>query len=192
MVEFVRARPWDCTCLTRVETDFVFRDHALLTLALVRIQSYRIRVMTRPITIRPVTAEDAAVVATLLTTLGYSTPVSAVPARLEQVWTEGGVAWLAVDAAGTGQGFLSMAAHTVLHAAGPVALITGLVVRPETRGQGIGRQLVETAKTWAAAHGCVRLLVTSAEHRADAHAFYPACGLAYTGRRFSAALEPAT
>jgi hypothetical protein len=30
------------------------------------------------------------------------------------------------------------------------------------------------------------LSVTSAEHRADAHAFYPRCGLPYTGRRFAA------
>jgi hypothetical protein len=29
------------------------------------------------------------------------------------------------------------------------------------------------------------LLVTSAEHRAAAHAFYPACGMPYTGRRFA-------
>jgi hypothetical protein len=34
--------------------------------------------------------------------------------------------------------------------------------------------------------------VTSGEQRADAHAFYPACGLAYTGRRFATPIEPAT
>ena len=48
--------------------------------------------------------------------------------------------------------------------------------------------LVEAAEGWAVRAGCVRLTVTSAEHRADAHAFYPACGIPYTGRRFARAL----
>jgi len=46
-----------------------------------------------------------------------------------------------------------------------------------SRRRGVGQLLVEAAKRWARDHGCVRLSVTSAERRADAHAFYPACGL---------------
>jgi hypothetical protein len=36
------------------------------------------------------------------------------------------------------------------------------------------------------------LSVTSAEHRADAHQFYPRCGLPYSGRRFTKNLAGAT
>ena len=55
--------------------------------------------------------------------------------------------------------------------------------------RGVGKAFIAAATNWAQKHGCARLSVTSAEHRADAHAFYPACGLPYTGRRFSVLLK---
>jgi GNAT superfamily N-acetyltransferase len=73
-----------------------------------------------------------------------------------------------------------------------VAYITALVTAAAARGRGVGRALVAEAVEWARREGCVRISVTSAEHRADAHAFYPACGLPYTGRRFGTTLEPVT
>ena len=142
--------------------------------------------------VRAATPADAADVATLLADLGYPTEVAAVRPRITRVLDERGAAFLATDAAGRAVGFMSLAVHAVIHAPGPIALITALVVARVARGQGAGRELVATAKAWAAAQGCVRLTVTSGEHRADAHAFYPACGLAYTGRRFATAIEPTT
>jgi len=50
--------------------------------------------------------------------------------------------------------------------------------------------LVAAAMDWARQHRCVRLSVTSAERRSNAHAFYVACGLPYTGRRFTVAIAP--
>ncbi|AHG92785.1 GCN5-related N-acetyltransferase (plasmid) [Gemmatirosa kalamazoonensis] len=140
---------------------------------------------TDSVVVRDVTAADAAAVAALLTELGHPTDEAPLPARLDALRAEGGAAWLALDAAGEPLGLMTIAAHAVLHAAGPVALITALVVTRAARGRGVGRRLVDDAKRWAAARGCVRLTVTSGEQRADAHAFYPACGLAYTGRRFT-------
>jgi GNAT superfamily N-acetyltransferase len=141
---------------------------------------------------RLATPADAEAVAALLTERGHPTDGADVPPRLARVLVEGGAAYLATDATGSALGFMSLAAHAVIHAPGPVALITALVTTRAARGRGVGRRLVATAKSWAAERGCVRLTVTSGEHRADAHAFYPACGLAYTGRRFTAAIEPAT
>jgi GNAT superfamily N-acetyltransferase len=132
---------------------------------------------------------DAAAIVPLLAELGYTVDAGAVPSRLEAIRGEGGIALVAVDGEAT-LGLIAVAAHAVLHAAGPVGLITALVVSSNARGRGVGRQLVERAKSWAADRGCVRLTVTSAEKRADAHAFYPACGLPYTGRRFAVAIEP--
>ncbi|MBV9879163.1 MAG: GNAT family N-acetyltransferase [Gemmatirosa sp.] len=140
------------------------------------------------VVVRPVTAADAGAVAALLAELGHATDAADVPARLALVAHDGGAALLATDAAGESLGFVSLARHAVIHAPGPVALITGLVVAAAARGRGVGRALVAAARAWAEAEGCVRLTVTSAEHRADAHAFYPACGMAYTGRRFTASL----
>jgi GNAT superfamily N-acetyltransferase len=104
---------------------------------------------------------------------------------------EGGVILLAVDASGEVLGLMGLASHVVIHASGPVAYITALVTASAARRRGVGQLLVEAAKAWAREKGCVRLTVTSAEHRADAHAFYPACGMPYTGRRFAMAITPA-
>jgi len=141
-----------------------------------------------PVHVRDATAADADAVAALLAELGHPTRAADVPARLAAVRAEGGLALLAVDDDGRAFGFLSAARHAVVHAAGPVALITGLVVTAAARGRGVGRALVAAAHDWARRAGCVRITVTSAEHRADAHAFYPACGMPYTGRRFAATL----
>lgn len=144
-----------------------------------------------PLAIRPATPDDAAAIAALLAELGHPTDAAAVPARLEALGREGGAAFLAAGAGGEALGLITVAAHAVLHAVGPFGQITALVVAEGARGRGVGRRLVDEAKRWAVARRCVRLTVTSAERRADAHAFYPACGLSYTGRRFAAALAPA-
>ena len=105
--------------------------------------------------------------------------------RLAAVRSEGGAVLLAVDAADSPLGLISLARQAVVHEPGPVGYITALVISSTARRRGVGQRLVEAAKDWARAEGCVRLTVTSAERRADAHAFYPACGLPYTGRRFA-------
>jgi len=134
---------------------------------------------------RPVTADDAEVVARFLTHLGHPTDAADVPSRLGEVAAEGGGAFLHVDQSGRALGFFSVARHSVLHAPGPIGLITSLVVAEDARRLGVGRAMVAAAQEWARDAGCVRLLVTSGEHRPDAHSFYPACGMAYSGRRFS-------
>ncbi|HET7456736.1 MAG TPA: GNAT family N-acetyltransferase [Gemmatimonadaceae bacterium] len=143
--------------------------------------------------LRPPRPDDAGGVARLLGELGYPVDPVDVPRRLGAVVDEGGAVVLAVDrATGEAVGMITTARHVVLHAPGPVAYITALVTAAAARGRGVGRALVAEAVEWARREGCVRISVTSAEHRADAHAFYPACGLPYTGRRFGTALEPVT
>lgn len=140
-------------------------------------------------TLRDATPNDAAVIASLLTELGHPTDASDVPERLGAVLDEGGAVLLAWDASNAPLGLLCLARHTALHAPGPIAYITALITTLAARRRGVGRVLVAAAKEWAQQHGCARLSVTSAERRADAHVFYPACGLPYTGRRFSASLD---
>ena len=138
------------------------------------------------IRLRAPTASDAAAIASLLTELGYRVERAEIPARLSAIVDEGGAVILAVDSSDEALGLMSLARHSILHAAGSVAYITALVTANAARRRGVGQRLVSAAKEWAGQHGCVRLTVTSAEHRADAHAFYPACGMPYTGRRFAA------
>lgn len=141
------------------------------------------------IRLRSATANDSDAVAALLTELGHPTRASDVPSRLASVTREGGSVIVAVDDADHPLGLMCLSHHASLHASGPIAYITALVTTNSARRRGIGQMLVSRAKEWARAHGCARLTVTSAERRAEAHAFYPACGMPYTGRRFATAIE---
>jgi GNAT superfamily N-acetyltransferase len=140
--------------------------------------------------VRSATPDDATAVSELSAELGHPVPPAEVPDRLALVLAGGGAVMLAVD----GQrpiALMCLARLHSMHASGQVAYITALVITTDSRGRGVGRTLVNEAIQWARAHGCDRISVTSAEHRADAHAFYPRCGLPYTGRRFSAAIVDA-
>lgn len=144
---------------------------------------------TSSFALRPALAFDSDAIEALLTELGHATAAAAIPGRLAGVRAEGGEVLLAT-AGNEAVGVMCLARHTVLHGAGPVAYITALVTTASWRGKGVGRALVEAAFTWARAQGCARIAVTSAEHRDDAHAFYPRCGMPYSGRRFSATINP--
>ncbi len=139
--------------------------------------------------LRDVDLEDATTVAKLLSELGHPTDAADIPKRLPHVLAEGGAVKLAVDDDDSPLGLLILSKHWGLHAPGPVAYIAALVVTASARRRGVGKAFVEYARDWGSAQGCSRLTVTSAEHRADAHAFYPSMGLPYTGRRFSVSLS---
>ena len=141
-------------------------------------------------TIRPAAEADAAALVPLLATLGYPAPAGAVTARLRRLAAYRGPVVALVAAAGDGSlaGLLTAHAFATLHADEPAALLTTLVVAPEARGRGVGRALVRAAEAWAVAQGVVKVSVTSAERRADAHRFYEGLGYAYTGRRFARTL----
>jgi GNAT superfamily N-acetyltransferase len=139
--------------------------------------------------VRPATAADTPTMARLLMQLGYPSSPDVLPARLEAIEREGGAVFVACDADENIVGLASAARHATLHAGAQVAYITALVTSEQARGQGVGRSLVTTIERWARERGCSRLSVTSAERRADAHAFYPRCGMPYNGRRFSMQLD---
>ncbi len=141
------------------------------------------------IILRSASDRDAGVIASHLQQLGYPAEALDIPPRLAGIRRQGGEIFLASDNTGANLGLMSLANLSVLHGPGPVAYITALVTSESARRKGVGRKLVEAAKKWAADQGCVRITVTSAEHRADAHAFYPSCGLPYTGRRFTATID---
>ena len=145
-----------------------------------------------PILLRAAAASDAPAIGALLSELGHPAERAEIPGRLAAIVEEGGAVVVAVDAQGEPIGLISMSRHSVPHWPGPIAYITALVTAGSARRRGVGQRLVAHAREWAREKGCVRLTVTSAEHRADAHAFYPACGMPCTGRRFSTPIEPAS
>jgi GNAT superfamily N-acetyltransferase len=139
--------------------------------------------------IRPVVVADATALAPLLGELGYPSTVEEIERRLarnaRQHQSEG---WVAVHDGAT----VGFAAGLMLRSYvsnGASAQLTSLVVASRARGMGVGRQLVAHFEEWAREHGAVRVVVTSALHRDDAHAFYPAIGYAETGKRFGKPLH---
>lgn len=141
-----------------------------------------------PSTIRDARASDATAIAELLGELGYPASEAAVASRLERLVIVGDRVVVAeVDRGVVGLAHLHVS-PTIEHER-PAGRLGALVVSESHRGQGIGRQLVETLETEATARGCAVFFVMTAERRNDAHAFYESVGLDRTGRRYGRTLS---
>lgn len=136
---------------------------------------------------RPAREDDADGVAVLLSELGYAFDPGTVRERLRNL-ASAQDGFLVVDE-GAVLGLIGVHAIPLLHARGSVARITALVVRRDARGRGIGRALVAAAETFARKAGCVRMEVTSGDHRFEAHEFYEALGYYEDERRFTKSLR---
>jgi len=55
---------------------------------------------------------------------------------------------------------------------GQRAWVEDLAVAPDRRSAGIGKALLDAAKSWARDHGAARLELESGSARVDAHRFY--------------------
>ncbi len=137
--------------------------------------------------IRPARPDDAPALARLYIQLGYpkGNEAEVLPERLARIRALGDELIVAEQEDGTVVGLAGLHLVHVMHYPKPLGYITSFVTDQSVRRQGVGRKLLEAATEWARAKGCYRLSLTSAEHRSDAHAFYPASGIPMTGRRFS-------
>ncbi len=81
-------------------------------------------------------------------------------------------------------GYISCHGQYLLHHAGLVGEIQELFVRPDKRGEGIGRLLVEAVKDRALHMGMVQLEVTANAKRLATHRFYEQQGFAHTHKKF--------
>ena len=81
-------------------------------------------------------------------------------------------------------GCLSLHIMPLLHRAGNLCRVTGLVVSELYRGKYIGRRLMEMAEAYAQANDCSCMEITSGDQRFDAHSFYQQLGYVETSKRF--------
>lgn len=137
------------------------------------------------ITVRDAIIEDASVIATLLGELGYPSQPDGVRARLARLLAREGSRVFLAERAAKVLGVLALHRMPVLTSLSDIAMIIALVVTERERRAGVGRLLIARAEDEARAWQCGRIMVTSAERRADAHAFYQHLGYEYTGRRFA-------
>lgn len=139
--------------------------------------------------IRPAEARDADAIAELLEQLGYPAPRAGVQDRLRRMAADPGAAVLVAEVESVVCALATYHAVPVLHEDPPRGQLTGLVVSEAHRRRGIGEALVAHVERLAAGQGVTGIVVTTANHRAEAHAFYERLGYAWTGRRYAKQLD---
>jgi ribosomal protein S18 acetylase RimI-like enzyme len=130
--------------------------------------------------VRRAARHDLPELAALLGQLGYPAAPDELERRLERL---DGDVFVAADDEPVG--FAALQVMHVLQRDAPAGRLTALVVREDARGRGVARALVAAVEAAAREAGCDHLHVTTANHRADAHAAYRALGFEDTGRRFA-------
>lgn len=139
---------------------------------------------TEALLLRPAEAQDAAGVATLLDVLGYPCSREEAASRLLAVADEPGQQVLVADRHGCLVGLLALDIRYYLPLGGPTCRITALAVAPGQQRLGIGRKLLREAEQRARQAGAARIELTTGSQRAEAHAFYRACGYTESALRF--------
>jgi ribosomal protein S18 acetylase RimI-like enzyme len=139
-----------------------------------------------PLQVRPAAREDAFGLSELLGVLGYPCPPEEAAQRVMALRhdPEQTLLVMADPATGKLQGLVCCDVSYYLPLGAPTCRITALAVKPEAQGKGVGRQLLREAESLARAAGAVRIELTSASHRLEAHAFYRACGYEEGAFRF--------
>ncbi len=132
---------------------------------------------------------DAESIASLIATLGYPADKEAVKERLLACSCGDNRVFVARDN-GRAVGFLSFSTIPLFHQKALLGRITAMAIDPRCQRSGVGRKLVAAPERHAAACGCVKMEVTSGDHRElDAHVFYAALGYETDCRRFLKLLD---
>jgi N-acetylglutamate synthase-like GNAT family acetyltransferase len=144
--------------------------------------------MSRPgvqttVAVRPARLDDAPALVSLLAELGYPADAGTLERRLAALVADPAVTVLVAERDGRVVGLASMHVMPLIERA-PLGRLSAIVVAADERRAGIGRALVERVESEARARGCERLELTSAERRADAHAFYRDLGFEPASQRF--------
>jgi GNAT superfamily N-acetyltransferase len=127
---------------------------------------------------------DADDVAALLSELGYPCERLEAAQRIAAITENDRQALVVARVGGVVSGLVALDFMYYLPLGTTTCRITALVVSPSARGQGLGRQLLREAERRARAGGAARLELSSGSQRADAHAFYKACGFSDGTLRF--------
>lgn len=134
--------------------------------------------------IREARPDDADQLVGLMGLLAHQVTPAGVRDRLEQLASDGIPQLVAVED-GKVIGLCGLHRMTAIHRNQPVGRITILAVAEETRGRGVGQQLVDVAEQRLKAAGCGLIELTSNDRLVDAHRFYDKIGYEQTSKRFA-------
>ena len=142
--------------------------------------------------IREATPSDADSISTLLRELGYTLSPHDVVLRLDRYNEDFSRVWVATKDSEI-VGFISFHSIPLFHQSGSLGRITAMEVSSAHRRCGIGSSLLHHAEVHAMNLNCIRIEVTSGDHREfDAHKFYESQGYYSDCRRFLKSLEKDT
>lgn len=140
--------------------------------------------------IRDASLEDANIVAVLMNDLGYQVASATISEKIAAFRTSPTDAVFVAILEGCIVGVTSLHALPMFHRSGNLGRITSLVVDSKARGKGVGTALVDRSDEWFAWKDCVKIEVTSGDHRIDAHLFYHRRGFQRDGQRLAKSLVP--
>ncbi|MET0328568.1 MAG: GNAT family N-acetyltransferase [Luteimonas sp.] len=134
--------------------------------------------------LRSASAIDADDVAALLSEMGYPCTLPEARERIQLITANDRQALVLARSGGRVCGLIALDFMYYLPLGSTTCRITALVVTSDAQGNGLGRQLLKEAERRARFAGAARLELTSGSQRADAHAFYKACGFSDGTLRF--------
>jgi GNAT superfamily N-acetyltransferase len=123
------------------------------------------------VSIRRLTVDDAEAAAELSSQLGYPCLAGDLRERIDELLLAGDRVAFAAVVDGRIAGWIDAAMERHLQSPAS-AVIGGLVVREDMRGQGVGRRLCLEVEEWARSKSVPLVRVRSQIKREDAHRFY--------------------
>ena len=138
--------------------------------------------------IREAIPSDAGALAALMNELGYPVAPDVLWSRIERMPPVARRTFVA-EIDGEIAGFAGCSAQSIYESDVPICWIMVFSVASRFRRRGVGRALLGEIEHWCRENGISDIKVNSGEHRADAHAFYEACGYLCSGRRFKKSLQ---
>ncbi len=134
--------------------------------------------------IRQAMPEDGFGLSDLLATLGYPCPPEEASQRVIDLRADHDQSLIVADLQGALVGMVCVDVSYYLPLGALTCRITALAVAPAAQRHGVGRLLLREAEALARNAGAVRIELTSAAHREEAHAFYRACNYQDGALRF--------
>jgi aminoglycoside 6'-N-acetyltransferase I len=141
-------------------------------------------VTTGPVLVRHAILADADALADLVTQLGYPASPEAMRTRLAHILPRHDYVTLMGIVDEAVAGFIGVTVRPSYTADELQGQIIALAVASSFRRRGVGRALVEAAEALLSERGATAVVVTIANRRSDAHAFYERLGYVFTGRRY--------